>query len=540
MAGRISFEEAINETLLFAKGWKTLSVPQQAVMKIIYGLPLNEQELVYWSAFSGAGIYDDLGYLQGLTHTIPYIPQEYSDITLIFGRRSGKSSKITSLVNAYEAICGGHKDRVGEKEDPIFLQVAQNLDTARSNLRQFILTWLTSSPVGNAELKYFGKSGITADVIRLKNGLIMVGPPSIKLRGQAIACCAMDELCVWPKDREASNPDIEVQRAVEPALMSFFPYDKLIKVSTPMTEEGLLWQASQIGTKGVFLSDPLERLARSRTLVLQAPTAALEATNDPKRSRAYLSEQRAKDAEAFPREYLAKFAKSVSGFLSPDLLRACVAQGVGVRPPEPGQLYVATLDPAFRRDAFALIIGHISQGSFVQDYVHAWRGAKDEPLRPGAVLDEVVGITKTYGINVVATDQYSNEALTEMAQTRGMILDYSPLTLSLKQQMWTEFNYLLNQHKMSLIDHPQMIDELLKMERIITKLGNHQYMGAGTRDDLAMATALCVHKALQWGETRREAPPKVVPVTSQIKTRIMQRVRQHVEGREEGSQWWAH
>jgi len=149
-------------------------------------------------------------------------------------------------------------------------------------------------------------------------------------------------------------------------------------------------------------------------------------------------------------------------------------------------------------------------------------------------------VVKQYGINVVASDQYSNEALTEMALMRGMILDYSPLTLTLKQQMWSEFNYLLNQRKMRLVDHPDMINELLKMERIITKLGNQQYVGAGTRDDLAMCTALCVHKALQWGEVKVETTPTPVPVTSQIKQRIIAKVRQHQDGQEDGNQWWAH
>lgn len=527
---RIPFEEAIAEELLFKKQFAKLSLPQQTVLKIIYGQPLSKDELVYWSAFQGVGEYDDLGFLTGVGEILPYEPQEYADVTLIVGRRAGKTSAISSFVIAYEALCGGHKAKVGERQDPIFLQVAQDLATARANLRQFILEWLTESPIGKKELTFYGASGTTADAIRMRRGLITVGPPTIKLRSQAIATCAMDELGVWPKDREASNPDIEVERAVKPALMQFYPFDKVIKTSTPMTEEGLLWEAAQTGTRGVLLKDPAARVAHARTLVLRCPSAAMQ---NPKCSRAYLIEQQAKDPEAFPREYLAQFAKSVSGFLNSDLLRQAVQVGLRVRQPENGRFYVATLDPAFRRDAFAFCVGHVDGGVFVQDYIHAWRGTKQEPLRPGAVLDEIQALAGAYGIRVLTSDQYHSESLMELALARGMVIESQPLTGELKHKMWGDFNSLLLQRKIKLLDHPPMLDELLKMERVLTKFGNVQYHGQ--RDDMAMVTALAVFKALQMGEPRALTKMAVASPLEVARTRAQARARQGQMG--DGA-WW--
>lgn len=531
--GRIPFQEATTEPLLFKKGFDKLSRPQATILKIIYGQELDQEELILWSAFSGAGVYDELGYLTGITHAIPYIPQEYADTTLIIGRRSGKTDKISSFVIAYEALCGGHKSRVSDRQDPVFLQVAQDLLTARANLRQFILEWISSSPIGKKELEFYGGSAVTADSIRLKRALITVGPPSIKLRSQALAVCAMDELCVWPKDREASNPDIEVERAVLPAMMQFYPFDKLIKVSTPMTEDGLLWSAKNIGTRGELLANATERSAHARRLVLEAPTAAM---GNPVATRAYLVEQRGKDPEAFPREYLAQFAKSVSGFLNTDLLRDSVASGVRVRPPESNQFYVATLDPAFRRDAFAFTIGHIEGGSFVQDYINAWRGTKDAPLRPGAVLDEITMISMTYGIRLLVSDQYHSESLMEMALARGMVVESLPMTGEIKHKMWSDFNSLLMQRKLVLLDHADLLDELMKMERVLTKFGNVQYAGGGRRDDLAMVTALAVHKAMQLGEpTTRVSRTKPVSIVDQVRQRVQRNARM---GQETENNWW--
>lgn len=530
---RIEFDEAIAEPLLFQKSWNKLSLAQQTVLKIMYGQPLAGEELDLWSAFSGKGEYDDLGYLQAITEQVPYYPQNYADITLIIGRRAGKTSGISSFAVAYEALCGDHKSKVGDRQDPLFLLICQDLQTARTSLRQFVLDWLANSPIGKKELEHFGTSAITADSIRLKRAVITVGPPTIKLRGQAIAVCAMDELCVWPKDKEASNPDIEVERAVLPAMMQFYPYDKLIKVSTPMTEEGLLWQAANIGTRGELLVNPDERTANARRLVLRAPTAAM---GNPKATRPYLIEQRGKDPESFPREYLAQFSKSVSGFLNTDLLRDSVAAGVRVRPPEGGQFYVATLDPAFRRDAFAFTIGHMEGGAFVQDYINAWRGSKDAPLRPGAVLDEITMVAMSYGIRLLVSDQYHSESLMEMALVRGLVIESLPMTGEVKHRMWSDFNSLLMQRKIVLLDHADLLDELMKMERVLTKFGNVQYAGGGRRDDLAMVTSLAVHKAMQLGEpTSRIVRTMPVSIVDQVRARVQRNARM---GQESEGSWW--
>lgn len=537
MIERIPFAEAISEPLLFKKGFDRLSPPQQAVLKIIYGLPLDAAGLRYWSAFMGEGIYDELGFLTDVRKAVPYVPQEYADITLIIGRRAGKTSAISSAVIAYEALCGGHKKFVGEKQDPVYLQVAQDLQTAKENLRQFIFEWLDGSPIGHKELQYFGASGRTADTIRLRHARITVGPPSVKLRSQAIACCAMDELGVWPKDRESANPDVEVQRAVEPALLQFFPFDKIVKTSTPMTEEGLLWQAAQTGTRGQFLA-PERQGAYARTLVLRMPTAAMEnpaMNREAGGARVFLSEKRQKDAEAFPREYLAQFSKSVAGYLSTDLLRAAVSVGVLARAAEPGQFYMAALDPAFKRDAFAFCIGHLQYGQFVQDYVHSWKGSKDQPLRPGAVMDEIAAMCGMYGIRVVTSDQYHSETLMELAMTRGLIVEPMPMTLEVKHRIWTNFNSLLLQRKIRLVDHPEMLEELMMLERVLTKFGNLQFFGK--RDDLAIVTALCCFKAVQMGEPAGARKTAAKPMAQTIRERVQRRVRAERDG-EMDSAWF--
>jgi len=486
---RIPFEEAISERLLFKKPFEKLSPPQQMVLKSIYGLSLSKEEKRLWDAFNGFGEYDELGQLVGTNGEFPYHGVEMEDVTLIIGRRGAKTSAISSFIAAYEALCGGHKAYVAEKQDAIILQVAQDLNTARANVRQFILDILQQSPIGERELGSL-QASVTADQIRLKTlgTLITVGPPTIKLRGQAIACCLMDELAVWPKDKEAAQPDYEVERAVRPA-MSQFPFRKMVKTSSPWTEEGLLWDAAQMGTYGVKGKEPSPRM-----LVLNAPTAAMK---NPKVPLEYLQQERTKDVNAFRREYLAEFAQSVSGFLSHTAIRAALLPTERLKK-KPGVLYVCTIDPAFRKDAFAYCIGHLEHdGTFILDFTGQWRGTHDKPLSPSFAMASLAVFCREYGIRHMVSDQYHDVTLQDLALQYGISLESMYLNAKVKKQIWGDVAAMLNLGRIKMVKHAELTDQLLKLEQHLTPFGNYQFYGK--RDDMAHAFAMCVHRALQYG-----------------------------------------
>lgn len=535
---RIPFIEAVNEPLLFQKQFQRLTPGIQSVLKCVYGLELSADELAYWHAYNGAGKFDELGYLLDAWDSgVPYrAGTEANDITLIVGRRSTKTSGVSSFIVAYEALLGNHGEYVGFKsQSPVFLQVAQDLATAKANLRQFILDIIEQSPVGKHELlkgvvEQGGtrKAPVTAISAKLRNGsLITVGPPSFKLRSQAIPVCAMDEMGVWAKDKESAQPDIEVVRAVSPAMASF-PFSKLVKTSTPMTKEGVLWESAQIGTYGHKLENGEAKQAHARTIVIHGPSAALAPAKVLPRER--LIAERAKDASAFNREFLAQFADSVTGFLSVDLLRAAVTPGVRQRAPEPGRLYHATLDPAFRRDAFAFAIGHLEGGKYVLDFIEAWRGTTEKPISPTVAMATIATLCEPYKIRLLVTDQYHSENLQERAAEHGLVCNPVYLTQKIKLQMWGEFQGLLNQNKVALLDRQDLLDELSKMEKELTP--NGQVRIYGKRDDLAMVVALNVREAMQQGERTPPPPPPVKPLSTQVRERILRR------GRDQ-QPWWA-
>lgn len=491
---RIPFSVAITEPLLFKKQFDALSVPQATALKVFYGLPLKGKELDAWAVFQENCLYDELGRVVAVTPT-EYIPREYERATLCVGRRGSKTSSFSSFIVAYEALCGGHGSRVRNGQTYMLLQVAQDLSTAQRNLKEHIIPLLEMSKIGATELMTDGKLNVTATQARLNNGaLVTVAPPSMKIRGSAIAVCAMDELAFWPSDVDSAQPDFEVERAVVPA-MAQFTHKKLVKTSTPWTKEGLLFRDYKIGTGGEKLPES-KRGPFKKFLFLHASTAAMDNPAMRETLIDTLQTELALDPDAFSREYLAQFSESISGFLNATLLRDSVANNTYERAYDPQWLYVAALDPAFLGDAFAFTIGHYEPKGFVQDVIRHYKPSKGMPLNPAWVLEQIIPLCNAFNLSTAYTDQHELSSFAQLAAERGLFLDKVVWSKGSKANAWGSFQQLLNQKRLNILDHPEQLQELLRLERTLTSAGGVKIAAPTNRhDDLAVVLALCSWKA---------------------------------------------
>ena len=75
---------------------QSLSVAQRAFLKATYGLPLNAEELEIYQRATGRS---------------EILPAEQNEVTLIAGRRGGKTSKIAAPIALYEAFRDHHLTR---------------------------------------------------------------------------------------------------------------------------------------------------------------------------------------------------------------------------------------------------------------------------------------------------------------------------------------------------------------------------------------------------------------------------------------------
>lgn len=543
MSNRVPFLEAISEPLLLKAAFSELSLPQQVALKALYGLPLKGEELTIWSIFQGGATYDHLGYPTAVMN-IPYSPKEYREAWCRFGRRSGKTDKFLAFVIAYEAVLGGHENYIKKGQKAICFLVSQNLQVARENYT-FVLTTLESSPLFKKEI-----ANTNADFIYLKNHItIGMAPPNGKaLRGYAVPVVAMDEVAMWYSDADSANPDYEVLRAIKYAQLQF-PDRKRLGTSTPWTKEGLLWKYSEAGTEGRNIKDPDKRRAFKGILAMHAPTAVMVGKPSGGLARAIvtaedLEKEFQEDPGAFEREALANFVDSISGFFNGGGLREAVDQGVYSRVPlprpnyplDPSPIYVAAIDPAFKRDAFGFVIVHNSGADgVVVDVAKRWKALHGEVLNPDLILDEIKPLLDLYKIHILYSDQYHLESLQQLAILKGFAIQGVPFTSKSKASIFGNLKQLLDAKKLRLLDWDgfakdsiaakEMFDELIVLERRLTSGGAVQISAPnGRHDDMAAVLGIAAEKAVWMMPV--EAKPH-----SEVEPTLFARCLAHIKGK---------
>jgi hypothetical protein len=505
---RVPFEEAINESLLLKDAFDVLSFPQATTLKAFYGLTLNPRlinpttgwnELDYWAIIQGSCTYDELGYVQTI-QSIPYSRKEYDQLWAVYGRRSGKTDKLMAFILAYEACLGGHQAYVSQGQDCLVYMVAHRMDIAKANMPS-IRAVLDSSPLLSKEV-----IAHTAESLRLKNNInIVPSPPSLKAqRGIAVPAVGFDEVAFWYSDADAANPDFEVERAVAYSQLQF-PHSKRAGVTTPWTKEGLAYKYNRAGTDGQKLPQTESKEEYEGILSCFAPTAALE---NPRITRKKLTQLFAKDADAFKRESLCMFPDSISSFFSQGLLESLIEKGAVERAPmldgPSVPHYVAAMDPAFRYDSFALVIGHRDmKRGIVVDVTRRWTPLSGVKLNPKEVLAEVVPLLKSYGVTRVSSDQYQLESLQQIALDMGLSIEGTDFTARSKVKIFGNLSQLVNQRKLVLLDgafsesNAALVSELITLEKRIGSAGNIQISApVGKHDDMASALALMAFQAV--------------------------------------------
>lgn len=519
-SARFPFELAIKDKNLLKPRFDRLSVPQQTILKAFYGLPLNEQELVFWSVSQGGATYDDLGYVKTVT-MVPYRPKEYDTLVLYVGRRSGKTDSVISTGAAYEITLGGHARFVRPGQEMKVPFIAQTAGDAQTNMN-FIKLAIEESPMLVKQLK----DEQVASEIRFRNGIVVEPLPANKSvgRGHGIPVFIGDETAFWYTDPNAANPDFEVLRAIQYAQMQF-PDAKTFIGTTPWAEQGVAFKNWKAGTEGrnlqcescrtsksIICEHPVEdRDEYEGVLVIHASTAAME---NPVNTRKRLVQIRKRDPEAFPRESLALTLKSVSGWLAAEKVEKAIRLGRFMLPArKEGISYVAAIDPAFRKDSFALtILHHDIKRGIVQDYIRYWEPQPGAPLKPGEILDEVKTILDTYNLGMIYSDQYQLESLQQLAMDRGFIINGYDFTGKSKAVITGGFKVVLDQERIELLDHELQKNQLLQLQRQVLQAGSVRIAAPpGKHDDLAMVLILAcriVLWTLSGGDEPKVEQPK--------------------------------
>lgn len=312
---------------------------------------------------------------------------------------------------------------------------------------------------------------VTAEVLSLSNGVdIEVRPANMNtIRSGTFICAIADEVAFWKNDRTSKNPDHEILDALRPSLIT--TGGPLFVLSSPHARKGELYKAFRDHHRPD--GDPL-------VLVAKAPSKVM----NPKLPQSYIDRAYARDRAKAKAEYGAEFREDIEDFVSVEVLEACTSAGVLVRPRDPGVTYSAFVDPSGgSADSMTLAISHAKGSTAFLDAILA----VEPPFSPDDVVRSFCDLMKTYGISEVEGDRYAGEWPRERFRKQGITYR---LAASSKSELYAALLPMLNSKTADLIEHPVMRDQLLSLERRVSR-GSRDSIDhpAGQHDDVANAAA---------------------------------------------------
>lgn len=439
----------------------------------LYGLPTRWESETPYTKFTGRSQW-------------PKKP--FKDVTIVCGRRSGKTGRFGVNIAMFEALLGGHEKHLRKTERGHIVLMAQSLKAVNEAM---LLARAKIAEVPQLREQVDGEP--TASEIRFKNRMVLsIWPCTFtSIRGLSIPVAILDEVGVW--DVEGANPDREVLAAIRPA-MATFKRPLLVKLSTPWAKAGVLWDDFD---KAWGQDD-------ASTLVWRAPTWYM----NPAIPMDYFVQEFNRDPVTSPREYGAEFVDAEGAFLPWAAIQAAVDTGIAERSPVTVRQYVSAVDVAFKNDATVLCIAHREGETVVVDLWRAWIPEPHRALKLGQVVKDVSELLRAYHCPVIYGDQYAAEPVREAFQQRGFGFievaftgkrwkrhtpDARREVGGSKPDIYNAMKTLLLQGRLRLLDCPAGVGELRWLETWHSKTGAEQIgCPTGKRDDHVSALALAV------------------------------------------------
>jgi len=509
MSSSIKFKSII-DFFEIALGVKNLSPIQKMTLRAIRGEQLDAlTPIPATHAYQERGFENEVEMYKYFSGKSDYTVSHYSDTSLCFGRRSGKSTTIGAGLAIYYATQFDYSPYLGTSPHatiPIISPTKEQAGEVYASIKNFFLKspWLfqkfLEGNVENFQAEYSEEdlsnpSRISGGQIRLNNKVVIkvMAADISKIRGMAVPFAILDEVCFFGVEgNDTKNTDKGIYEALAPALSQFQMVEGMaliLKISSPNGQAGLMF------------NDYVGREEKD-VLHIQAPTWYA----NPSIPVAYLEKQKKKGLNYFNREYGAQYTASETSYLDPNLIELAILRGVEKLDFQKGYRYVASMDYATRNDLWTFAIGHKEfsldpqtkdkmEKVFIDFMVH-WQGTDGNELDPSEVIPEICIHLKEYGIAYCVADQYAFAALKPIFAKEGCLLKEFTLAGASKLKIMYSLQVALNTKTLGIVHNPIAIQHLKDLREKRSAISNKIQIAAASNshDDYAIAIALCVYQ----------------------------------------------
>jgi hypothetical protein len=339
----------------------------------------------------------------------------------------------------------------------------------------------------------------TKDSVELSTGIIIevIAATTAAPRGRAYALAIVEEAAFLPVDEHAADPDVELLRAVRPALARV-PGSLLAVIGSPYSRRGVLYQAVQAG-------DDDDRVVITGDTLTLNPTFRRREVE-----RAFETDPIAARSE-YGSDGTVEFRTDVSSLLTEAALAAVVPIGVRELTPDPSRSVVGAFDGATGSgsDAAGLAMAYRDQPAELAALRH-WR----PPFSPVDVIREAAALCRTYRVSELTIDRFAPGLIAELFREHGITCRVAVRDTS---GHFIELLALINSRRVRVLDNPILLSELRRLERrpgpgrdtVSHPPSGHDDLAAATAAALVVATAAVSNTAwltlMQWNNERARA-----------------------------------
>ena len=359
----------------------------------------------------------------------------------LVGRRGGKSRAIAAL-GVYLAVGIDYRAILAPGQVGLVPVLSASKEQAIEVLN-FAVGMFATAP----GLKGMLASEPTAETITLKSRIeLQIRAASFRrARGFTAVAAICDEICFW-RSELTTNPDVEIVNALEPSLAT--TGGPLIAISSVYAKRGVAYEAfkADFGPDG----DP-------RVLVVKAPSKAM----NPSLSDRFIARAYEKDAASASSEYGSEFRNDIDAFITDDIVRPCILQGVFEIAPKAGTRYTGFVDGASGSGGG----DSMTMGIAFRDDEHivlACLLERRPPFDPEAVTAEFANTLKRYSITKVTGDKWAAGFVEAAFRRNGIAYEASAAP---KSDLYKELTPLMASGSIRLLDHSRMVVQLLGLER---------------------------------------------------------------------------